>query len=64
MVNPRFNSIDEYQDLETRNKYISLKNKGGFKNFGNQKQNARDNSRTPFQWDDTKNSGFSSGNHG
>jgi oligo-1,6-glucosidase len=27
MVNPRFNSIDEYQDLETRNKY--LKNKGG-----------------------------------
>jgi oligo-1,6-glucosidase len=29
MVNPRFNSIDEYQDLETRNKYINLKNKGG-----------------------------------
>jgi oligo-1,6-glucosidase len=29
MVNPRFNSIDEYQDLETQNKYISLKNKGG-----------------------------------
>jgi hypothetical protein len=25
MVNPRFNSIDEYQDLETRNKYINLK---------------------------------------
>jgi oligo-1,6-glucosidase len=33
MVNPRFNSIDEYQDLETRNKYISLKNKGGLKLF-------------------------------
>jgi oligo-1,6-glucosidase len=63
MVNPRFDSIDEYQDLETRNKYISLKNKGGdleaFLEI--QKQNARDNSRTPFQWDDTKNSGFSSG---
>jgi oligo-1,6-glucosidase len=66
MVNPRFNSIDEYQDLETRNKYINLKNKGGNLEefFGNQKQNARDNSRTPFQWDDTINSGFSSENPG
>jgi oligo-1,6-glucosidase len=64
MVNPRFNSIDEYQDLETRNKYINLKNKGGFRIFGNQKKTARDNSRTPFQWDDTINSGFSSENPG
>jgi oligo-1,6-glucosidase len=62
MVNPRFNSIDEYQDLETRNKYINLKNKGGNLEFLEiQKQTARDNSRTPFQWDDTINSGFSSG---
>jgi oligo-1,6-glucosidase len=63
MVNPRFNSIDEYQDLETRNKYINLKNKGGnLEEFLEiQKQTARDNSRTPFQWDDTINSGFSSG---
>jgi oligo-1,6-glucosidase len=63
MVNPRFNSIDEYQDLETRNKYINLKNKGGNLEFFEIKNN-RDNSRTPFQWDDTINSGFSSENPG
>jgi oligo-1,6-glucosidase len=63
MVNPRFNSIDEYRDLETCNKYISLKNKGGdLESFLEaQKQTARDNSRTPFQWDTTTNSGFTSG---
>ncbi|MGO4817548.1 glycoside hydrolase family 13 protein [Flavobacterium sp. W22_SRS_FP1] len=63
MVNPRFNSIDEYRDLETRNKYINLKNKGGdLESFLEaQKQTARDNSRTPFQWDTTSNSGFTSG---
>jgi oligo-1,6-glucosidase len=63
MVNPRFDSINEYQDLETRNKYISLKNKGGDLDafLELQKQTARDNSRTPFQWDTTINSGFTSG---
>jgi oligo-1,6-glucosidase len=63
MINPRFNSIDEYRDLETCNKYISLKNKGGdLESFLEaQKQTARDNSRTPFQWDTTTNSGFTSG---
>jgi oligo-1,6-glucosidase len=63
MVNPRFDSIDDYQDVETRNKYISLKNKGGDLEafLESQKQTARDNSRTPFQWDTTVNSGFSAG---
>ena len=63
MVNPRFDSINDYQDLETRNKYISLKNKGGDLDafLELQKQTARDNSRTPFQWDTTINSGFTSG---
>jgi oligo-1,6-glucosidase len=63
MVNIRFDSIDEYHDLETKNKYINLKNKGGdLKAFlETQKQTARDNSRTPFQWDATENAGFTKG---
>jgi oligo-1,6-glucosidase len=63
MVNIRFDSIDEYHDLETNNKYINLKNKGGdLKAFlETQKQTARDNSRTPFQWDATENAGFTKG---
>lgn len=63
MVNPRFDSIDEYQDIDTRNKYISIKNKGGDLHafLDGQKQTSRENSRTPFQWNTTKNSGFTSG---
>jgi oligo-1,6-glucosidase len=63
MVNIRFDSIDEYHDLETNNKYVNLKNKGGdLKAFlETQKQTARDNSRTPFQWDTTENAGFTKG---
>ncbi|SDX79986.1 glycoside hydrolase family 13 protein [Flavobacterium degerlachei] len=63
MVNPRFDSINEYQDIDTRNKYISIKNKGGDLQafLEAQKQTSRENSRTPFQWNSTKNSGFTSG---
>jgi oligo-1,6-glucosidase len=63
MSNIRFNSIDDYQDLDTRNKYIGLKNKGGdLKAFlEGQKQTARENGRTPFQWDKSKNGGFTTG---
>ncbi|MFV5694610.1 glycoside hydrolase family 13 protein [Flavobacterium sp. LB3P122] len=63
MVNIRFNSIDDYHDVDTRNKYIGLKNKGGDLNgfLEGQKQTSRENGRTPFQWDDTQNAGFTSG---
>lgn len=63
MTNIRFDSIDEYQDIDTRNKYISIKNKGGDLHafLDGQKQTSRENSRTPFQWNTTKNSGFTSG---
>lgn len=63
MSNIRFNSIEDYQDLDTRNKYIGLKNKGGdLKAFlEGQKQTARENGRTPFQWDKSKNEGFTTG---
>ncbi|MFV8464486.1 glycoside hydrolase family 13 protein [Flavobacterium sp. LB1P62] len=63
MVNIRFNSIDDYHDVDTRNKYIGLKNKGGDLNafLEGQKQTSRENGRTPFQWNDTQNAGFTSG---
>lgn len=63
MTNIRFDSIEDYKDVDTRNKYIGLKNKGGdLKAFlEGQKQTSRENGRTPFQWDSTKNGGFSEG---
>ncbi|MFV8377223.1 glycoside hydrolase family 13 protein [Flavobacterium sp. LB3R33] len=63
MTNIRFDSIEDYHDVDTRNKYISLKNKGGdLKAFlEGQKQTSRENGRTPFQWDTTKNAGFTTG---
>lgn len=63
MTNIRFDSINEYQDLATRNKYISLKNKGGDLQafLEGEKQTSRDNSRTPFQWNSTQNAGFTTG---
>ncbi|WP_235832066.1 glycoside hydrolase family 13 protein [Flavobacterium ranwuense] len=59
----RFDSIEDYTDVDTRNKYIGLKNRGGdLKTFlEGQKQTSRENGRTPFQWDRTKNAGFTSG---
>ncbi len=63
MVNIRFDSIEDYQDVDTRNKYAGLKLKNGdLKAFiEGQKQTSRENGRTPFQWDTTKNAGFTSG---
>jgi oligo-1,6-glucosidase len=63
MVNIRFDSIEDYQDVDTRNKYIGLKNKNGdLEGFlEGQKQTSRENGRTPFQWNTTKNAGFTSG---
>ncbi len=63
MTNAKFNSIDDYQDVDTRNKYFGLKQKGGdIEAFlEGQKQTSRENSRTPFQWDSTVNSGFTTG---
>ena len=63
MNNIRFNSIDDYNDVDTRNKYEGLKNSGGdLKAFiEDKKQTSRDNGRTPFQWNATANAGFTTG---
>jgi oligo-1,6-glucosidase len=63
MVNIRFDNIDDYNDIDTKNKYIALQNENGdLKAFlEEQKQASRENSRTPMQWNTTKNAGFSDG---
>src|SRR4051794_31643565 len=63
MTNPNFNSIDEYRDIESLNMFRILKNRGLGEQeiMGILKQKSRDNSRTPVQWDDSKNAGFTTG---
>ena len=63
MVNIRFDNIDDYNDVDTRNKYEQLKNAGGdLKAFlENKKQTSRENGRTPFQWNASANGGFTTG---
>lgn len=63
MTSAKFASIDDYQDIETHTWYTQLKNQG--KDLAlyieDWKITARDNGRTPFQWDGSTNAGFSSG---
>jgi oligo-1,6-glucosidase len=63
MSNIKFNSIDEYKDIESIAMYEMTKNKGGDLNefIEAQKITARDNSRTPFQWNAKTNAGFTDG---
>jgi oligo-1,6-glucosidase len=63
MSNIRFDKISDYRDIESINMYKQIKrNKGDVKRFlENQKESARDNSRTPFQWDNSPNAGFTTG---
>lgn len=63
MTNIRFNSIEDYNDVDTRNKYTALQQSGGnLKAFIElKKQTSRDNGRTPFQWDNSTNAGFTIG---
>ena len=63
MSNIKFDKIEDYNDIETKNHYILLQTqKGDIKEFlESAKISARDNGRTPFQWDATANAGFTSG---
>ena len=60
MTNPYFNTIDKYRDVESINYYNILKSKGTDEEtiLSILKSKSRDNSRTPIQWDDSKNAGF------
>ena len=63
MNNIKFDRIEDYRDIESLNWYQQVKNKGGDLQafLKAQKIAARDNGRTPFQWDTTANAGFTTG---
>jgi oligo-1,6-glucosidase len=63
MSNIKFDKIEDYRDIESINMYQQVKNNGGDlqKFLEAQKISARDNGRTPFQWDSSPDAGFTSG---
>lgn len=63
MTDPDFKSIDDYKDIESHNAYKKLleSGKSEAEAFNIIKKKSRDNSRTPMQWDDSSNAGFTSG---
>ena len=63
MTNPYFDNINKYRDVESHNIY-KIKEKVGLsdkKILDILMQKSRDNSRTPMQWNDSKNAGFTEG---
>ena len=60
MTNPKFESIEQYRDVESLNIYDIKREEGLSKEeiIGILKQKSRDNSRTPMQWNEEMNSGF------
>lgn len=63
MTNPNFSHIAQYRDVESLNAFNILQEKGVNTPLALQilAQKSRDNSRTPVQWDCSKNAGFSTG---
>jgi oligo-1,6-glucosidase len=64
MTNAGFDKIEDYRDMPTLNEYQNQKNIGGdIPKFIKRIQfESRDNGRTPFQWDNSVNAGFTKGN--
>lgn len=63
MTNVAFSSINDYQDVQTVNAYREVEAAGGDTQAFLEAQHyfSRDNARTPMQWDNTKNAGFTDG---
>ena len=63
MTNPEYTLINQYRDVESINFYNILINKGVDKEKALEilREKSRDNSRTPVQWNNKKNAGFTSG---
>ncbi|EWS45184.1 glycoside hydrolase family 13 protein [Staphylococcus aureus] len=63
MTNYPFESIETFNDVAVKNDYQIVKAQGGDVDalLAKYKDENRDNSRTPMQWDDTLNGGFTNG---
>lgn len=65
MTNAPFERIEDFRDLDSINAYRELvEEKGVFtpeEMMHYLRYKSRDNARTPFQWDDTENAGFTTG---
>lgn len=63
MTNPGFSHIEQYRDVESLNMYAELhaQGKSDEELLAILASKSRDNSRTPMQWDDTANAGFTRG---
>ena len=64
MTNVPFEDISDFRDLDSINAWHELVGQGVFTEDEMMKYlryKSRDNARTPFQWDDTENAGFTTG---
>lgn len=63
MTNAGFTSLDQYRDVESINHYHILRARGLHEDsvYDILRVHSRDNSRTPMQWDDSAQGGFTSG---
>lgn len=61
MTNIRFENFSDYQDINTINRYNTFQQNGGDLEafLENEKDASRDNARTPMQWNNSENAGFS-----
>ena len=61
MTNVAYPSIEDYDDIDTRNAYHTMLEQGiaPEKALAEAQRISRDNARTPMQWDDSSNGGFS-----
>lgn len=64
MTNVPFEHIEDFRDLDSINAYYELTGQGVFSKEEMMRflrYKSRDNARTPFQWNDKENAGFTSG---
>jgi len=63
MTNAPFASIDDYRDIQSLNHYAEAVGTGADPEtvLAMLRVSSRDNARTPMQWDDTENAGFTTG---